>query len=241
MPKTLIFDIEISPNISYTWETYETNVIEFVEEWKLLTFAYQWLGQDRIVVKGLDDYGGDEKKLAHALWALFDEADIIIGHNIVSFDIKKANAKFIQYGLNHPSHYQTVDTMRVYKKHFKDNRNSLDYICEKHSLGRKLKHNGFETWKGCMMGDQKAWKLMKRYNIHDVRLTAALYKFLLPWIDNHPNIAVFLDKECCPNCGSEEHESRGHRFTHGTRYRRMICLSCGAHYKLSVKNKVSGR
>lgn len=241
-PKILIFDIEVSPNISYTWETYETNVIEFVHEWQLLTIAYQWLDSNKVHVIGNCDYtSGTDKEIVEKLWQLFDEADIIIGHNINSFDIKKANARFIHYGLNSPSHYRTVDTMRVYKRYFKDNRNGLDYIAQKHKLGKKLGHTGFEMWKGCMAGDKKAWDLMKKYNKQDVVVTTALYKFLLPWIDNHPNVATILHTNGCPNCGSENFRSDGIRYANGAQYRRLQCLNCGARSKGSVKGKITSK
>lgn len=241
-PKILVFDIETSPNISYTWETYETNVVEFVEEWQLLTVAWQWLDNQRIEVIGNCDYkSGTDKELVHKLWELFNQADIIVGHNIDSFDIKKANARFIHYGLPSPSHYRTVDTMKAYKRHFKDNRNGLDYIAQKHQLGKKLPHTGFDMWKGCMNGDSKSWALMKKYNKQDVIVTTALYKFLLPWIDNHPNVATFLDKQGCTNCGSVNLKSNGIRFANGTKFRRLQCLECGAWCKQSVKGKVTGK
>lgn len=241
-PKILVFDIEVSPNISYTWETYETNVVEFVQEWQLLTVAWQWYGKQKVHVIGNDDFQSKtDEELVKKLWELFNEADIIIGHNINSFDIKKANSRFAHYRLNSPSHYRTVDTMRVYKRHFKDNRNGLDYIAQKHKLGKKLPHAGFDMWKGCMNGDKKSWDMMKRYNKQDVVITTALYNFLLPWIDNHPNIATFLHRQGCNNCGSLELRSNGTRHANGVTYRRLQCQDCGAWCKESVKGKVTAK
>lgn len=241
-PRILVFDLEVSPNISYTWETYETNVIEFVQEWELLTIAWQWYGENKVHVLGNCDFNStNDEKLTKKLWDLFNEADILVGHNINSFDIKKANARFIHYKLLSPSHYRTVDTMRVYKKHFKDNRNGLDYIAQKHKLGKKLPHPGFDMWKGCMANDPKSWAKMKQYNKQDVVITTALYKFLLPWIDNHPNVAIFLEKQACGNCGSEHIKSFGFRFSNGGKYRRLQCVDCGSWHKESVTGKITAK
>jgi hypothetical protein len=42
-------------------------------------------------------------------------------------------------------------------------------------IGRKLNHTGKALWLGCMSGDPKSWKKMRRYNQQDVRLLEAVY------------------------------------------------------------------
>ena len=48
--KILFYDLETSPNVSYTWGKWEQNVIAFKKEWELLSFAYNL---------GAGFYGGD--------------------------------------------------------------------------------------------------------------------------------------------------------------------------------------
>lgn len=97
----------------------------------MLSFAYKWFGESGTRVHTLPQYRlykkdpFDDSKLIEDLWKLFDEADIIIGHNINSFDIKKANTRFIENGLMPPSNYQTIDTLRVAKKYFGFTSNKL--------------------------------------------------------------------------------------------------------------------
>lgn len=241
MPKIACFDIELSPNLAWVWGAYEQNAIgDFEKEFELLSFAYQWLGQKKIHVKARCDYKDDsDKALTEDLWALFHEADILIGHNVDRFDVRKANQRFLFHQLTPPSHFRTVDTLKIYKKHFADNKNGLDYICRKHGLGKKTDQKYGDLWLRCIRGDKRAWRLLKKYNQEDVRINMKLYKFLLPWIDNHPNLATMLEQPGCPNCGSTDYSSDGYRFAQQVKYQRRICRSCGNRYKGTIPKKAT--
>jgi hypothetical protein len=94
-------------------------------------------------------------------------------------------------------------------------------------VGKKVRHHGHELWVECMRGDDKAWKLMEKYNKKDVTLLEDVYNKLLPWIKDHPNRSLFTDGEVCSNCGSEKLQKRGHAYTQVYKYQRYQCLSCG--------------
>ena len=55
-PRILIYDLESAPNVGYTWRKWDQNVIEFVQEWYILTVAWKWLGEKKVYVEGLPDY-----------------------------------------------------------------------------------------------------------------------------------------------------------------------------------------
>lgn len=233
-PKILIFDIETAPNLGYIWGMYEQNVIEFKNEWYMLSFTAKWLGE-KPVTYALPDFKGykpgseDDKALVTKLWELFDEADIIVAHNGDEFDIKKSNARFTYHKLNPPTPYKTVDTKKVAKKYFSFNSNSLNNLGKHLGLGEKVETGGFKTWKGCMDGDKKAWDTMKKYNKQDVILLEKVYLRLLPWMTNHPNSGMFsLGREVCSNCSSTRLQSRGFAVTKTSKYRRVQCQDCGA-------------
>lgn len=236
------FDIELFPNLAWVFGAYDTNVIRFEREFELASFAYQKLGQKKVHVRGRDDYKDPtDKSLATDLWALFDKADILIGHNVDRFDVKKSNSRFLAHGLDVPSHFRTVDTLKVIKKHFGENKNGLDHFCQKHGIGSKTEEKYYDLWYPCLQGDKKAWKKLKKYNQEDVRINAEMYELILPWIDNHPNLATMLRSDCCPNCGSTNYGSNGTRWAQGTQYRRLHCKDCGNPFKGSVKKNGSVR
>lgn len=234
--KILIFDLETGPNLSYTWAKWQQDVIAFKEEWKLLSFSYKWLGEKKTTAAGQDKF--TEEQLILRLHQLFDEADVLIAHNAKSFDIKKANAKFLEYNLNPPSPYEVVDTLLVSRKYFKLNSNKLNDLGKLLKVGVKVETGGFDLWLGCMAGNKRSWQTMLRYNKQDVVLLEKVYRRLLPWIENHPAMNLFGKPEACPKCGKGPLHARGTRKTTKTgTYQRWQCQSCGgwSHSRKSVR------
>jgi predicted SprT family Zn-dependent metalloprotease len=80
-----------------------------------------------------------------------------------------------------------------------------------------------------MNGDDAAWRLMERYNKQDVVLLEKLYYRMMPWIDEHPNAALYMpntDILKCTNCGSEQVHKRGIQATRTHQYQRYRCDDC---------------
>ena len=86
-----------------------------------------------VAVKDFELYNKDPENDLHViqkLWDLFQEADVVIGHNSDAFDIKKANSRFAYHNLGPTSHYQSVDTLKIARRHFKFNSNKLGHLGE---------------------------------------------------------------------------------------------------------------
>lgn len=245
MTKILLFDEENSPNLSWTWGAYEQNTLGMVQEWYMLSFAYKWLGDRTIKAYSLPDFKGykkdktNDKELVTELWKLLDEAEIVVGHNSDRFDIRKANARFLEHGLAPPSPYKTVDTLKLARKHFMFNTNKLNDICERLGVGSKLKTGGFGLWLGCMSGDKKSWKQMVKYNKQDVELLEGVYNKLKPWSNNHPNVALLDNKtNSCPICGSDKIQRRGYSITKTNKFQRIQCQSCSGWSRARLPEKI---
>jgi hypothetical protein len=230
-----LFDIETAPNLGYVWGMWEQNVIDFSKHWYMLSFAYKWLGEKKIHTHALPDYsthykrdGECDAKLAADLWKVFDEADVVIAHNGDRFDIRKANARFVTHGLAPPSPYKSVDTLKLARKHFKFDSNKLDDLGGYLGVGRKLPHTGKHLWLNCMRGDEKSWRLMRRYNAHDVALLENIYLKLRPWATIHPNLTHYSRRPGCPTCQSENTQRRGRVVTRTGYRNRFQCMDCGA-------------
>lgn len=231
-------DIETSPNLSWTWGIYEQNVIEKEKSWYILCWAAKWLDRKPIMSSALPDFKKmyknnpeDDSAVLLDLWQLFDEADIIIGHNSDAFDIKKTNARFLAHGMTPPSPYKTIDTVKMARKTFKFDSNKLDHLGEELGLGRKIKHDGFSMWKGCMNGVDKDWKNMVKYNKMDVTLLEKVYLALRAWSTTHPNLNLLQNTtHACPICGVDALQKRGFAYTKVNKYQRYQCVGeegCG--------------
>lgn len=234
-PKILFYDIETTPLLSYTWGLWEQNVIEVKEEWHILSFAYKFDGDKEVKVVSLPNFPGyhknksNDRQIVKKLWQLFNESDIVVGHNSDEFDNKKVQARFLKHGLPPPRPFKTVDTKKIAKRYFKFDSNKLDNLGKYLRLGEKLKTGGFELWLGCMKGDMNAWKTMCEYNKQDVVLLEKVYKTMLPYIQNHPNMNTYLGTSLnCPNCGKLALQKRGLSHTRTTTCQRYQCTGCGA-------------
>lgn len=229
-----LIDLETAPNLGYTWAKYEQNVISFVREWFLLSFAVKWYGSDeKTKVYALPDFAGydddrnNDAALTAKLWEVLNEADLVIAHNGDRFDLRKANARFLFHGMSPPAPYRTVDTLKLVRRHFSLNSNKLGDVAKILGLGQKAETGGFGLWESCMAGDRSAWRKMTRYNAQDVDLLEKIYERLRPWHIAHPAIAAVQDGFACPACGSALMQKRGHELIGRKRIQRYQCLGCG--------------
>lgn len=232
-PRILLYDVETFANQAFVWGKWEQNVIAYQKEWFMLSYAYKWLDEKETHVVSLPDFKSykrnkeNDKQLVKSLWKLFDQADIIIAHNGNSFDQKKTNSRFIYHKLPPPSPYKQIDTKLVAKRYFNFNSNKLDDLGNYFGLGRKLDTGGWELWEGCWKGNKKAWNKMCEYNKQDVVLLEQVYKKMLPFMTNHPNIALLRGELiACPNCGSKKINKRGFSYTRTTTVQKYQCMAC---------------
>lgn len=190
MDNVLLLDLETSPNVAYSWHgKWEVNLIEFIEEGQIICFSWKWLGQKEIGVKSQRMYKGykprskDNSKLITDLNKLLAQAEYVVGHNLVQFDDRVANTDILLNELVPPQRHRVHDTLKIAKKYFRFNSNSLDDLAHRLGVGRKLKHAGFPMWKGCLDGDKDSWDMMEKYNRHDIVLLEGVYNKFLPWVE----------------------------------------------------------
>lgn len=239
-PKILLLDIETKPMLSYIWRLFDEQggIAMLKEDWSILSWAAKWydpqnkikyplMYMDQSKAKDIEN----EKKILEGMWKLLDEADIVIGHNSDKFDLKKLNARFAIHGMQPPSSYRKIDTLKIARKHFAFSSNKLEYLAE--VLGCKLKKltkrvfSGFDLWRECLARNQKAWAEMQVYNKQDVLVLEEVYKKLIPW-DSSINFSVYHDgEEHVCSCGNTSFLKRGLARTNNGVYQRYRCNQCG--------------
>lgn len=248
--KVLLYDLECSPNIGYTWDVWQVNVIKIIEHRQIISVAWKWLGEKEVHVLALPDFPGYNKDhknnylLMLAIKKLMNKADIAIGHNVNEFDDRRVNTDFIKHKILPPPPHKTVDTLKVARTYFDFNFNSLGELGEFLGLGKKLKHWGFELWERCMDKDPKAWDLMKKYNQRDVALLEKIYYRIRPWILNHPNMNALDRKPGCPLCRAPSIKMQVSKrlriigISNASPKTQFVCQECG---KYSTGKQVKGK
>lgn len=238
-PRIVSFDIEVSPALGYFYPpTYETGILKIEERQKLMSFAWQVVGEKKIhalCLYDMDTYKVDpqcDKLLAIELHKVMSEADILLGQNSDAFDIKMANYFFIKNGLEPIAPTKSIDTKKIAKRYFRFANNKLDNLGEELGVGGKTKITYKDLWVDAFLhGDKKSWKLMNIYCRNDVRVTTEIYLKMRGFMHSHPSLSrISGEWDSCPRCGSYSFRIKSYRTTNTARYHQYQCNDCQGYF-----------
>jgi hypothetical protein len=232
----VIFDIETLPISAFVWDVWkqDINPPQIINDWVILAWASKNLMSNEVrgdILTSKEAKKRKDKRIVKSLWEEFNHASILIGQNIVNFDIPKSNTRFLYHGLPPPTPYRTIDTYRILKYNFRFSYNRIDYVNRQLGLTPKVDNEGFPLWVGCSEGNQDCLDKMAEYNRGDIHSNEELYLTLRPWDNRHPNIGLFFDdvESRCRNCGSTDLVSLGELYyTSLGAYESLRCNACGA-------------
>lgn len=237
--KILFLDIETAPSQVYVWGLYDQNVglNQVIKDGYMLSWSAKWLGDKRVMQDCLMNWPlfqkepTNDRAITLTIWRLLDEADIVVAHNGINFDIKWLNALFLKHNMKPPSSYKVVDTLTEAKGIGRFLSNKLEFLVKKLDVGEKVKTEGFELWLACMAGSRKAWQIMMHYNKQDVVILEKLYLKLRPFMKKHPNVALYSDdvnkRNGCKGCGGNRFKITRFAYTETGKFHRFACLDCG--------------
>jgi len=245
-PMVFVYDIECTGLLGYSYGMWETNIHKVMEYPILLSFAYTWYDISRandptykpkIICRTLADTDTyevnpkDDTLLIKELYALRNQADVLIGHNSKQFDDKVSNMFFMKYNnLNPPVPVQQLDTKIMAKQIGRFPSNSLNQLADFFGIGHKTETTHADLWFDSITGGKDGRKAMKKmavYNKQDVNLTIGVYQRLKPWYRTPVNFARIANLElACPNCLKSNYHQEGTRPTKTGRYQRYQCNEC---------------
>lgn len=211
-------DVTLWPRtICLAWREYGKKRVEFASEW--------------------DD--GREGML-HRAWEMFDQADVLYGHNVDGFDVKKLNAEWALMGLPPPTPFKTVDTLKLARRRFGYESNTLNALCVRLDIVAKTDRFDAEVARAALAGDKAAQKRLKGYNIGDVKASEALVDALRAWVDNHPHDkhGTIDDRLTCPSCWGTNLTRNGTKLANQITYTMWRC-ECGANVQGTRHNRAA--
>lgn len=211
-----------------------------VVEWpRTICVAWNWYGDRRMDFAS--EWGDGREEMLNRIWKAVDGADIVVGHNIVGFDMKKLNSEWRDIGLVPPTPYKTVDTLKEARKYFGDESKTLDALCTRLGVGGKTDRYDVDVAKAALEGDRKAQIAIQSYNEGDILATLNLYDNLRGWLHTHPHIAPFGDGELhCNQCGGVDLERNGTYLAVQIRYIQYRCTTCGANVAGASHSRSTG-
>lgn len=233
--KILFVDVETAPSLYYGFGRYDQNFSQaHVErEGYVLSYSYAWGHEGKVdgyVLSSEDALEQDDFVLANDLFMLLDEADIVVGHNLKKFDIKKINALLVKHGFPPPSPYKMIDTLLMARSKFSFPSNKLGDLAIYLGLPYKIDTGGIQLWVDCVKGKEEALAKMLEYNKGDVVTLQALYQRLQAWNSTTPNMAHYYNDNVvrCTKCGSDDLVDTG-KLTHTAvnSYYTYRCNCCG--------------
>lgn len=230
----LTVDVETYPGESYTWGIRKQYVAlnQVKKDGGLLCFAAKFHGERKMHFHSLWEDGA--ARMVREAHRLLSDADAVVGYNSDKFDVRWLNAQFLKHGLARPSPFAKVDLIKSLRRQVALPSYRLAYVAQWLGIGDKLDTGGFELWPRVMAGEPQARALMRRYNMHDVRITEAVYDRMAAkgWVLGLPNASI-EGGDVCPNpeCQSERRQSRGHNYTKTRKYPRFQCVDCGTWYQ----------
>lgn len=227
----LLYDLEVSRDIVAGYgNKWEFKVVKTIRHQELMCYSYKWLGEKKIHFVSRHDFK-TYKAFVQSLADVLDKADIAIAHNGVGFDNRMSNRFFIKERVMPPSMYRSIDTLKVARTVFKFQSNSLRDLAEYLGLSEKATVTYAELEDDFMSKkpSEKTVRMMKRYNNQDVKVLEEIYLLFRPFIKNHPNLGVILQKrDVCAKCGGSHLQARGREARVAGMVQRWYCNDCGA-------------
>jgi hypothetical protein len=199
--------IEWPRTICVAWQFYGAKRVEFASEW--------------------DD--GREDMLRRA-WEAYDQADVIYGHNVAGFDSKNLNAEWLTMGLNPPSPYKTLDTLKEARKTFGFESNTLASLTDRLGIATKTDRYNVAMARAAVAGSKADQRRIKAYNVGDIHASREFVDRLRGWIPSHPHsvTGTVNDRPTCNQCWGDNLERNGTKLANLITYLLYRCLDCGA-------------
>ena len=238
-PRILFLDLESTPSIVVTFGRFKQNISQdavLQEGGWLLSYAYKWLGEPDVkgnVLNPSEAISIDDSGLCLELWELIEQADILVYHNGLNFDLPLLKTRMILNGLPPLRKVKSIDTLQMVKE-FKFNSNKLDSLCRQLDIGQKMQHYGISLWVDCMQGKQESLEHMLAYNKIDIELLEELYLAIRPYSTRHPNLSVYSNAETkqCGSCLSVDIAPTGNIVTTNLSvFEEYVCNECQSRFK----------
>lgn len=236
--KILFLDIETSPNIGLFWEAGWKKTIspaDIIKERAIICICAKWAGEDKVYSFKWDK-NQDDKQILIEFSKLYNQADLVVGHNQDGFDIPWIKTRLLFHRLPALSQTPSADTLVGAKSKLKFNSNKLDYIAQFLGVGAKIKTT-YDLWKNILLKNcQQSLREMVEYCEQDVVILEKVYNILNPVMSTKVHFGVLNGNEkfSCPSCGSNNIKLVKRRTTAaGTIKYQMQCLDCGAYFTIS--------
>lgn len=204
---------------------------ESVVEWpRTICVAWRFYGDKR--TEFASEWDDGREGMLRRAWEAYDQADVLYGHNVDRFDTKNLNAEWLQYGMQAPSPFKIVDTLKEARKAFGFESNTLASLTQRLGIDTKTDKYEVAVARAACAGDKAAQRKLKAYNVGDIAASEALVDRLRGWIVHpHNKNGTIDDRPTCPNCWGDNLTRNGTTLADQITYTLYRCDDCGKNVK----------
>jgi hypothetical protein len=200
-------------------------------------FSALWYGDKKASFHTAWDIGFDE--LHRIAFDLYDQADIAITFNGVSFDNKHLRGGWVERGMGEPSPWRDIDLLKVARGSLGWESKTLDSVCKRLQIPAKNGKFSIAVARAAMAGARKAQREIKSYSVNDSLIMPAVYERLMPLVKGHPHVAPVRgeDANLCPRCGSDDVRRNGTYSPGVYHYKAYTCQTCSGHFRTTYESR----
>lgn len=232
----VILDIERLPGLAsvpfWTLGDYKNRRIhaDLVTRWpRIICLAWADYGNKK--VNFVSEWEHGREAMLKAAHDVYDRAELLVGHNLKSFDTKHLRGEWLEMGLTPPRPFKVFDTLAEARKHFSFESNTLDALCRRLGVAHKEGKYNAQVAEDAVNGNKRAQRELKAYNVADIHASEALYDKLIGWAPNHPHVGACTDERICNQCGSLNLARVGSTRAVLIDYALYRCDDCGANIR----------
>lgn len=232
-PTTLIYDIETTYLLARTWRPGKqvirhNQLVPGWDKYNIICIAYSFMHEKKVHVLHWDPVTHDATEMMREFAEVLKKADIAIGKNSESFDVKHLNTLTMMNGLPKLDWPSRDDLEKQIRRFFYLPSYSLDYLDLLFGGDGKVKME-FQHWIDIQertKNEMKSFKHMLYYCKKDVEKTKRGWACVRAHIEPKFNMNAWKGVVCCKECGSTDIHKNGSRISGKTKYEKFMCNAC---------------
>lgn len=189
----LYFDLEVSKSLYYSYGRKVKGEwlrgADVVHEYFIISWAASYVGEGKVYsacVTPEQALGWTDAEILAPLHDLLSSADVLVGHNVDAYDLKRVNTRFFVNGWKPISHHdgkpkKTEDSLKIVRSRFAFEDNTLDALCVKFGIKGKDRITDDDWREVLKTGSQKTLNKINKYCRGDVRNGKELYELFAPY------------------------------------------------------------
>lgn len=189
----LYFDLEVSKSRYYSYGRKVNGEwlrgADLDKEYYIISWAASYLDSKKVFsgcVTQEQAQNWTDKEILQPLYDLLSSADVIAGHNVDAFDLKKVNTRLLINGIqpilgNDGKKKKTFDSLKIARSNFAFEDNGLDALCKRFGIKGKDKITDDDWQRIVREGDEKTLRKVDKYCRGDVKNGKELLKIFLPY------------------------------------------------------------